>query len=202
MTPTFSTPNHYGIALQQDIYPNLKDTEISYRDFILFREKEFSLWQIKCEGKEVPIELASKFTQLQIGKQAIDDYLDKTVKQRSENRTIIQVPLVNSEKKVSIYEEDFKELMRLGVSDRWSLTQGQVMVRVPNRTNLSSIARLLMDAKANQAVKFLNKDKCDLTRGNLVIEKGPGKYDARKALEDKQGKTSALAGDGGLERTI
>jgi hypothetical protein len=183
-----------------DIYPNIQDTEIPYRGFKLFRDKAYTLWKIIGESKGVPIELSSKFTQIQFAKAAVDDYLDNTLPKRSENKTVIQRPLTNSDREVSIYEEDFKELLRLGIDPRWSLTQGQVMVRVPNRNNLSNVARLLMDAKANQVVKFLNKDKCDLTRENLVIEKGPGKYDARKVLEQEQGKTSALTGNGGLER--
>lgn len=197
MMPTFSTPNKIGIALQ-DAYPNLTDTKIDYRDFKLFRDKQYSLWKIESEGKDVPIELSSQFTQMQFAKQAIDDFLDGTLKRRSENRTIIQVPLARSDKTASIYEEDFNELMRLGVPDHWLLVQAQVMVRVPKRNNPANVARLMMDAKANQAVKFLDKDKCNLVRDNLLIEKGPGKYDARKVLE--QGQTSALAGNGGLER--
>ena len=54
MTPMFSTHNQISIALQNDVYPNLKDTEIEYRGFKLFREKAFNLWQIKCDGTEVP----------------------------------------------------------------------------------------------------------------------------------------------------
>lgn len=99
------------------------------------------------------------------------------------NEHVVQVPLDHNEKPATIYEDDFKLLMDMGVSPRWSYnasTMGHVKVSCNNK--LLSIARILVDAGKGQKVQFLNGDRTDLRRDNLVVASGAGNQRDRDYL--------------------
>lgn len=82
---------------------------------------------------------------------------------------VVKVPLSNTNNYATISELDFNDLMDLGLSPEWKQgADGIVQARVPGRTNLS-VARLITDA-STQRVSYLNGDKTDLRRGNLVLD--------------------------------
>jgi len=57
------------------LYP--EDTEREYRGYKLVRERQFLLWEIKAlHGGDLPLELTSKFTTLDLCQQFLDKYLD------------------------------------------------------------------------------------------------------------------------------
>jgi hypothetical protein len=85
------------------------------------------------------------------------------------SKGLVKVPLLNSDRYATLYELDFNELIDLGLSSVWKLgTDGVVHVSVPGRTNLS-VARVITDA-FTQRVGYLNGDKTDLRRDNLVLD--------------------------------
>lgn len=89
---------------------------------------------------------------------------------RDENgKHVVKVPLSSTDNYATLYEQDFNDLVDLGLSANWKQgADGIVQVRVPGRTNLS-VARLVTDA-SSQRVSYLNGDKRDLRRDNLVLD--------------------------------
>jgi len=113
------------------------------------------------------------------------------------------VPLMNSTDKATIYDSDFKLLMELGVTPYWKWSTGQVSVG--NGNGNLSIARLLLDAGKGQKVVYLDQDRTNLRRENLVLSTGGGKSQTRDQIvithrlrsyrpEVKHVKTSSGAG--------
>ena len=99
------------------------------------------------------------------------------------DRLIVTVPLTNSTRRVRLYEEDYRELERLGVGLPWRWNQEQVWVRNNNRN--ISIARLIMDADKGEKISFLDGDTANLIRSNLLRSPGSSKYRARSGLAPK-----------------
>lgn len=84
-------------------------------------------------------------------------------------KSIVRVPLSNSDRHATLDEQDFNQLLELGLSPSWKQgTDGLIQVSVPGRTNLP-VARLITDA-SKQRVRYLNGDKTDLRRDNLVLD--------------------------------
>lgn len=84
-------------------------------------------------------------------------------------KSIVSVPLANSDRYATLNEQDFNELVELGISPAWKQgADGLVQVSVPGRTNLT-VARLIADA-SKERVRYLNRDKNDLRRDNLVLD--------------------------------
>jgi hypothetical protein len=84
-------------------------------------------------------------------------------------KSIVTVPLSNSDRYATLDEQDFNHLIDLGLSPAWKQgADGLVQVSVPGRTNLT-VARLITDA-STQRVSYLNGDKTDLRRDNLVLD--------------------------------
>lgn len=96
------------------------------------------------------------------------------------HRAIVRVPLGNSDHYATLYGEDFTALMDLGVSVCWSIHMGQVKAVADNKPY--PIARVLMDAAEGQVVRYLNGDRLDLRRDNLVLARGKSKYRARDLI--------------------
>jgi len=83
-------------------------------------------------------------------------------------RKIVRVPISNTNSEATLYETDFNELMGLGLTCRWYRnSDGIVYVNTSKRCNLP-IARLITDA-FQESVMYLNGDKTDLRRDNLVL---------------------------------
>jgi hypothetical protein len=70
-----------------------------------------------------------------------------------------------------MHEEDYEELVKLGLGPPWKYTQDQVTVR-HNGRNLS-VARLVKDAQKNEHITFLDGDATNLLRPNLIRGAGP-----------------------------
>jgi hypothetical protein len=90
------------------------------------------------------------------------------------------VPLMNSTDKATIYEDDFRLLMGLGLLPYWKWSTGQVCVG--NGNGNLSIARLLLDAGKGQKVVYLDQDRTNLRRENLVLSTGGGKSRTRDQI--------------------
>jgi len=97
-----------------------------------------------------------------------------------EGKDIARVPLMNSADKATVYEDDFKFLMDLGVSPHWKWSTGQVSVG--NGKGNLSIARLLIDAGKGQKIIYLDQDRTNLRRQNLVVSTGGGKFRTREQI--------------------
>ena len=96
------------------------------------------------------------------------------------NGTVVIVPLGRSGKaSATIDLADYEELLSLGVSPNWrvsnfSVASGQYLV-----------SRILMDAKAGQRVRYLDKNSFNLRRSNLYLEnKGWSVSDGRPVVHD------------------
>jgi hypothetical protein len=101
-----------------------------------------------------------------------------TIKHFKENNiSLVAVPLGSSGKKAVLNEEDFDNLILMGVSPVWSYSQEQVLVR--NKKKSLSVVRLLVDAEAGTHVRYRDGDSTNLRRSNLVIADGSSKYRTR-----------------------
>src|SRR5260370_22855566 len=100
----------------------------------------------------------------------------------TDGSAIVKVSLINQDDKQAILnEEDFELLMSLGVTPCWLLTSNLVLVK---GTRLS-VARLIVDAKKVDHVKYCDGDPCNLRRSNLFITGGSAKLDARSELGNR-----------------
>jgi hypothetical protein len=96
-------------------------------------------------------------------------------KSQDNQKNIVHVPLDYSDRPAILYEDDFALLMDMGVSPRWAYnaaTMGHVKCYCGGKA--LSIARILVDAGKGERIQFLNGDRTDLRRDNLVIAKGAG----------------------------
>lgn len=88
-----------------------------------------------------------------------------------DNKVTYYIKLGRTEKTAKIYKDDYEELLELGVSASWS--KGGVLGYVTayckgapgNRVN---IARVLMNAGAKETVRFIDGDRTNHLRENLV----------------------------------
>ena len=102
------------------------------------------------------------------------------VKHHSENgRKLVSVLLRDGE--ICILEkQDFDELIRLGVPATWRFFLGNVIVSL-NKKNVQ-IARLLLDLDRGRSIKYLNGNRLDLRRSNLIVTNGKSKVRDRSLL--------------------
>jgi hypothetical protein len=69
-----------------------------------------------------------------------------------------------------VEEFDYAMLSHLGCSDYWSLNRyGEAMVWGSKRKQRIFVKRLIVDAGPGQRVAFINANRLDLRRSNLVI---------------------------------
>ena len=101
---------------------------------------------------------------------------------KENNRKLVSVPIAGKPKwKAVLYEQDFNDLMTLGISPKWKLLHNQVIVRNNNRN--IAISRLIRHAGVRERVVCLDDDPCNLRRDNLVLtEGGSAKYEARSNI--------------------
>ena len=91
-------------------------------------------------------------------------------KNEEDEKAICYIKLGRTDKTAKIYKEDYEELLKLGVSTSWHHgALGYISCYckgIPgSRVN---IARVLMDAGAQETVRFRDGDKCNLLKDNLV----------------------------------
>lgn len=111
-----------------------------------------------------------------------------------EDTPIIAVPLGrDGEQEALIDLQDYKDLVALGVSPNWQLRGGNVSAKSSNIAADESIlvARVLMDARPGQMVRFKDRDYKNLQRSNLSVVSGRGKKpDRSRIIEGLLGKLS------------
>ena len=71
----------------------------------------------------------------------------------------------------AIWEDDYKFIRRLGLSGNWSKLQRMHVVASARRPggNHVLVARVLLDAKQGQGVRYLDGDPLNLRRENLKL---------------------------------
>ena len=98
----------------------------------------------------------------------------------SDLKPCVKVPLTNSSNKVCLLQEDFDDLMRLGIDPRWRvINSGQILERGRNRV---SITRMVAHAKKGDGVRLIDGDRFNLKRSNIVLYAGTGKSEPREEI--------------------
>ncbi|MFC3147971.1 hypothetical protein [Piscinibacterium candidicorallinum] len=88
-----------------------------------------------------------------------------------------------------IDRRDFEALQAAGHTGRWFLNlsgQGNPYVRLQGRSNLLTVARLILGARPEEQVEYRNGSRLDLRRENLTLRlrKGGKRRDAIEAAQD------------------
>ena len=94
-----------------------------------------------------------------------------------DGRRVVSVPVAKTDKRAVLYEEDWNLLQQLGVSPNW-------IYRLENVYSGSSVSigAVLADAQPMQQVNYLDKDKFNLRRDNLILSVGNRKVRARDLI--------------------
>jgi len=95
-------------------------------------------------------------------------------------------------KQAILWREDYELPIELGVSPHWSTVRNGYVSAPCGKApgNQLSIARVLMDAKEDENVRFLDADPLNLRRENLEIVEGWASHRDRDHLENKSGGTT------------
>lgn len=94
---------------------------------------------------------------------------------------IVSIPVSNSNKNATLFEEDYNLLVSIGVDPRWRLSANCVLAK-----GKSPIARLIADAKSGETIRYKDRDSLNLKRDNLVTVIGAaGRSNAREKLAEK-----------------
>ena len=91
-----------------------------------------------------------------------------------DNKQIVRLPLAGEGGNALINREDFDRLVdELGLSTNWTLNMGQVRAPLNStKGHLIGVARALLGAGAKQYVAYVNGDRTDLRRKNLMLKRG------------------------------
>ena len=112
---------------------------------------------------------------------------------------LAHVALANTDKRATLYAEDYRRLMDAGFTRYWALNgdgHGNAYVMLngytPNgRCGPSPVARFIVDASKGRTVKYADGDRLNLRRENLVIGRGPAKMPAASITPRRGGAHSA-----------
>src|SRR5258708_4416245 len=99
---------------------------------------------------------------------------------------LVKVSLKESPNFVTLNENDFHELLSLGIRPDWTYnfhSRYVVVVRPNSWKNAIPVARIIMDAGRGESVKYLNNNTLDLRRKNLIIAPGSAQRRARDFLD-------------------
>lgn len=89
---------------------------------------------------------------------------------QEEGRALALVPLgPRSERVATIWNDDYVLLMSLGLSSNWLALNSGNYVYTSTKHGQIIIARVLLDAKPGQIVRYLDSDPMNLKRENLVL---------------------------------
>jgi hypothetical protein len=109
--------------------------------------------------------------------------IEVEVKHRNEDgNKIVELQLKNSGHCV-LEESAFDLLMSLGIVPILTVVEGSVVCRSGNRH--VCIARLLLDCGVNETVRYLDNNRKNLRRSNLIKLGGSAKYQARAQIFKK-----------------
>lgn len=100
----------------------------------------------------------------------------------ADGQELAHIALANTDRRATLYAEDFQRLMDAGWSPHWSLTNtgwrfAYVLAHACNPMNRSrsiTLARLIAQAAKGQRVTYADGDRTNLRRDNLRIVKGGG----------------------------
>ena len=95
---------------------------------------------------------------------------------------ICLVPLTNSKKTVTVFQDDFNYLIENGLSPLWRLENNQILER---GTKLS-VTRLVGKAGKAQKVHVLDGDATNLHRHNLAISSGGSGKNTTETLKSQR----------------
>lgn len=84
------------------------------------------------------------------------------------DKEVFHIPLGKSGKYAAVYKEDYDYLIGLGLSGTWN-NSIQGYVDASSKGTRLRVARVLMDAKESQTVRYVDGDITNLRRDNLVI---------------------------------
>jgi len=94
-------------------------------------------------------------------------------------KPVVKVPLANSELFATVDRDSFERLMDSGLSSNWYFNKSPTGNRGYVRCSLNGtrvcVSRLIVNAKQQQNVFYLNNDTLDLRIENLYLEKGQAK---------------------------
>jgi hypothetical protein len=103
----------------------------------------------------------------------------RTETDRLTGRSLVLVPLSNSDKPARVDQEDWLLLGELGVSPLWTFNEvcpGSFYVRTrflregDDSSNNHQVSRLITGARRGQVVRHRDGDRRNLTRWNLILE--------------------------------
>jgi hypothetical protein len=81
---------------------------------------------------------------------------------------LASIPLVNSPKRVEMYEEDLKGLIDRGIPLMWKLSLGRAFI-IGKRGKGTTVARYVVDAGNNEKVRFVDGNGLNMRRENLHV---------------------------------
>lgn len=101
----------------------------------------------------------------------------------ADGQQLVHVALANTDRRATLYAEDYDRILAAGFSPCWSITStgGRfeyvlVAARSPaNGKRSLTVARLVAEAGKGQRVGYSDNDRLNLRRDNLTINQGPAK---------------------------
>jgi hypothetical protein len=94
---------------------------------------------------------------------------------------IVSIPVTNSDKPAILYLEDFNLLKSLGLDFQWRLNSNVVF----SKGNLP-VARLIANPADGEKVQYIDENRLNLKRSNLVVSKGQARsVNTRNQLANK-----------------
>jgi hypothetical protein len=91
-----------------------------------------------------------------------------------DGRDIVLVPLANAKSPAKLFKESFELLLGLKITTNWNVNAaGHVRFREGTRAGVC-LGRLLMEARANQRVTFIDRNPLNLRLDNMLLKKGKG----------------------------
>jgi hypothetical protein len=114
----------------------------------------------------------------------------------TDGKRIVEVPLGQNGKRVAVlYEQEFEELIGLGLSPRWRILKDRnnamrVTVWLGSIKQQISVARLICGADVHQNVSYLDGNPFNLRSTNLLLGMGRGTRNDRTLI--KPAKNSSM----------
>ena len=99
---------------------------------------------------------------------------------REGKRKLVAVPVTTVKSKFILYEDDWKDLIALGVSPLWHYYHKMAIVRSAGKE--IPVARLIRDARPHQLVTSLDGNPFNLRKDNLILAPGYSRFRARDMI--------------------
>jgi hypothetical protein len=99
---------------------------------------------------------------------------------RHDRNGLVSIPLSNSERMVTMSEDDYNMLINLEVTFPWLLRQDAIYFK--SGTSYINIGRLILDCSPGFKTSFIDADPCNMRRDNMLLLKGSSKTSARSEI--------------------